>query len=158
MVTMPGVSSAFSLTTRPEEPLPIAFSPWARTGASPRFIRKRFACKAIDTSSLTYATKCDTPGCFASITSWGLHRLFWIPEGIEPGEGVYVQYHSEELYAILSLESHRSRTVLVGENLGTVPSYVNRAMTRHNIRKIYVLQYSIAPGAGSPCAPFQAAR
>ena len=83
----------------------------------------------------------------------GLHRLFWIPEGIEPSEGVYVQYHSEELYAILSLESHRSRTVLVGENLGTVPSFVNRAMTRHNIKKIYVLQYSIAPRNRRPLRP-----
>ena len=80
----------------------------------------------------------------------GLHRLFWIPNGIEPSEGVYVQYHPEEFYAILNLESHRSRTVLVGENLGTVPGYVNRAMTRHNIKKIHVLQYSISPGSRRP--------
>ena len=83
----------------------------------------------------------------------GLHRLFWIPKGIEPKDGVYVHYHPEELYAILSLESHRSRTVLVGENLGTVPSSVNRAMTRHNIKKIYVLQYSIAPRSRPPLRP-----
>ena len=83
----------------------------------------------------------------------GLHRLFWIPKGIQPSEGVYVQYHPEEFYALLNLESHRSRTVLVGENLGTVPSYVNRAMTRHNVRKIHVLQYSMVPGSRRPLRP-----
>ena len=75
----------------------------------------------------------------------GLHRLFWIPEGMEPSKGVYVRYAADELYAILSLESHRHKCLLVGENLGTVPPYVNEAMTRHNIQCMYVTQYEITP-------------
>ena len=39
----------------------------------------------------------------------GLHRLFWIPAGLTGDKGVYVEYPAEELYAILSLESHRYR-------------------------------------------------
>ncbi len=31
----------------------------------------------------------------------------------------------------------------MGENLGTVPAYVNRAMSRHNVHKMYVLQYEL---------------
>lgn len=72
-----------------------------------------------------------------------LHRLFWIPAGMEPADGVYVQYRADELYAILSLESHRHRTAIVGENLGTVPKYVNSTMNRHNIRRMFVVQYEL---------------
>ncbi|MDD5703054.1 MAG: 4-alpha-glucanotransferase, partial [Dehalococcoidales bacterium] len=46
------------------------------------------------------------------------HRLFWIPEGMENREGVYVNYRSEELYAILALESCRHQSVIIGEDLG----------------------------------------
>lgn len=75
----------------------------------------------------------------------GLHRLFWIPNGLEPREGVYVRYADEELYAILNVESHRHRAGIVGENLGTVPPYVDASMTRHNIHGMYVLQYELQP-------------
>lgn len=63
----------------------------------------------------------------------GLHRLYWIPEGHDARDGVYVRYHAEELYAILSLESHREQCWIIGENLGTVPTYVNTAMSRHGL-------------------------
>jgi 4-alpha-glucanotransferase len=61
-----------------------------------------------------------------------------------------VGYRSEELYAILCLESHRQRTTLVGENLGTVPPAVNTALSRHGIRKMYVVQYEAQPLAARP--------
>ena len=73
----------------------------------------------------------------------GLHRIFWIPQGMGAGEGVYVRYNAEELYAILSLESQRSRTVIVGEDLGIVPSYVRPAMTRHGLKRMYIFYYEL---------------
>lgn len=74
-----------------------------------------------------------------------LHRLFWIPHGLEARQGVYVRYHAEEWYALLCLESHRHHVTLVGENLGTVPHYVNRAMTQRRLHRMYVLQYELSP-------------
>jgi len=74
----------------------------------------------------------------------GLHRLFWIPRGLEAGQGVYVRYPAEELYAILALESHRHKTVIVGEDLGTVPPEVKPAMNRHGLYRLYVLPYELA--------------
>jgi 4-alpha-glucanotransferase len=79
-----------------------------------------------------------------------MHRLFWVPDGMSAKEGVYVTYPHEELYAILSLESHRARTAIVGEDLGTVPKDVRRAMRDHGLRRSYVLQYELRPGHGSP--------
>jgi len=75
----------------------------------------------------------------------GLHRLYWVPHGFPASSGAYVRYRSEELYAILSVESHRHKAMLVGENLGTVPPEVNQSMARHGLRRMYVLQYEQQP-------------
>jgi len=77
----------------------------------------------------------------------GLHRLYWIPHGFGATEGVYVHYPAEEFYAILSLESHRHQARIVGENLGTVPPYVNSALARHGIHGMHVSQFCIADPA-----------
>ena len=37
----------------------------------------------------------------------GLHRAYWVPEGFDATDGVYVHYRAPEFYAILNLESHR---------------------------------------------------
>ena len=73
----------------------------------------------------------------------GLHRLFWIPENCEPNEGVYVKYPAEELYAILSIESHRHQVAVIGENLGTVPNYVNKMMQKRHLASMNILQYEL---------------
>jgi 4-alpha-glucanotransferase len=75
----------------------------------------------------------------------GVYRLYWIPQGHEATEGVYVRYPCTELCAILALESHRHRAAIVGENLGTVPAVVNAAMRRSGILGMYVLQYECQP-------------
>jgi 4-alpha-glucanotransferase len=86
-----------------------------------------------------------------------LHRLYWIPNGFSAAEGAYVTYRADELYALFCLESHRHRTMLVGENLGTVPPEVNAAMERHRLRKMYVVQYEqrTDPKAALPLPPRQ---
>lgn len=71
----------------------------------------------------------------------GLHRLYWIPDGFDGDQGVYVRYPTEELYAILCLESQRSSTAVVGEDLGTVPGYVRQRMADHGLRRMYVSQF-----------------
>lgn len=73
------------------------------------------------------------------------HRVFWIPPGGDAKDGVYVRYHAEELYAIFCLESTRHQTMLVGEDLGTVPPEVPIAMARHNFHRMYVVQYELKP-------------
>lgn len=79
----------------------------------------------------------------------GLHHLYWVPAGMPATHGVYVRYPAEEMYAILSLESHRRRCGVVGENLGTVPPYVNDSMGRHGVSGLYVVQYEAPSGAGA---------
>lgn len=76
-----------------------------------------------------------------------LQRLFWIPRGMEAANGVYVSYPMEELFAVLSLESHRHQSIIVGENLGTVAPEIGEAMERHDIQGMYVVQYELQPGS-----------
>ncbi|PPD59009.1 4-alpha-glucanotransferase [Dehalogenimonas etheniformans] len=75
-----------------------------------------------------------------------LHRLYWIPEGTGAKEGVYVRYAAEEMYAILCLEALRANAVIVGEDLGLVPSIVRRSMQRHNLKRSYIAQYEMLAG------------
>jgi 4-alpha-glucanotransferase len=75
----------------------------------------------------------------------GLHRLFWIPRGVEPRHGAYVGYRADEWYALLSIEAHRAGAAVVGEDLGTVPGYVRRAMRRHRFHTSYVIQFETDP-------------
>ncbi len=73
----------------------------------------------------------------------GLHRQFWIPAGLAAGDGVYVRYEPEEMYAILCLEAHRRQALIVGEDLGLVPAEVRRSMSRHGILRSYIAQYEM---------------
>lgn len=65
-------------------------------------------------------------------------RLFWIPRGRPASEGTYVQYPFDELLAIVALESVRSKTLVIGEDLGTVPDWV-----REQLAKARVLSYRV---------------
>jgi 4-alpha-glucanotransferase len=75
----------------------------------------------------------------------GLHRLYWVPPEHDARYGAYVRYNAQEIYAILTLESHRQQCWIVGENLGTVPSYVNEAMSRHGLGRMYVALFQNSP-------------
>jgi 4-alpha-glucanotransferase len=74
----------------------------------------------------------------------GMHRAFWVPEGFSAAEGLYVHHRAEEYYAVLSLESHRHQVEIVGENLGTVPDYVNQALLRHKLLGMDVGQFGVS--------------
>ena len=81
------------------------------------------------------------------------YRLFIIPESMETRDGVYLHYDHEEAFAILSLESHRNRCRLVGENLGTVPPAVNKALATHDMAPLYVAQYEVQPRPAAALRP-----
>ena len=73
----------------------------------------------------------------------GLHRMYFIPDGFPMDQGTYVEYPAEELYAVLSLESHHHQTMLIGEDLGNVPPCVPEAMKKHGIGGMFVQQFEL---------------
>lgn len=82
----------------------------------------------------------------------GLHRFYWIPHGFAATQGVYVRYRAEEFYAILTLESHRHEAQIVGENLGTVPPYVNASLAKHKIHGMHVSQFTVSANPANALA------
>ena len=80
----------------------------------------------------------------------GLHRLFWVPDGMDAADGVYVRYATEEQFAVVAIESHRAGCVVVGEDLGTVPDEVRDAMDRHRVLRSYVAEFAMPGGPGQP--------
>lgn len=67
-----------------------------------------------------------------------LCRLFWIPRGKPASLGTYVHYPFEDLLSIIALESVRSKSLVIGEDLGTVPDWV-----REQLSKAGVLSYRV---------------
>jgi 4-alpha-glucanotransferase len=52
----------------------------------------------------------------------GLRRLWLTPHGASAAQGAYLQYPFEDMLRLITLESFRARAIVVGEDLGTVPS------------------------------------
>ena len=78
-------------------------------------------------------------------------RLFWIPRGRPASEGTYVQYPFEDLLAIVALESVRSKTLIIGEDLGTVPDWVREQLAKAKVLSYRVFYFERRPdGAMKP--------
>ncbi|MCU1401606.1 MAG: 4-alpha-glucanotransferase [Acidimicrobiales bacterium] len=83
----------------------------------------------------------------------GLFRLWWVPEGRGAAHGAYVRYPSDDLLAILALESHRARAVVIGEDLGTVEERAQAALAAHNVLSYKLLWFEDAhPSRWNPKA------
>ena len=84
----------------------------------------------------------------------GLQRLFWIPDGMDPLDGVYVRQPLEELLAVVCIEASFGGAAVVGEDLGTVDPGIVEAMRRHGLHGMYVGQFEVpedaAEGFGLP--------
>ncbi|MDQ3338907.1 MAG: 4-alpha-glucanotransferase [Myxococcota bacterium] len=83
----------------------------------------------------------------------GLFRLYCVPEGHPATDGVYLRYPSDELLAIVVLESHRNQCAVAGEDLGTVPPHVRPAMKRHGMFRLHVGQWFFPSKPGDAPAP-----
>lgn len=80
-----------------------------------------------------------------------LSRLYLIPVGRPASEGAYLTYPSEAMFAVLRIESHRARCMVIGEDLGTQPPHFSELLDRNGCYGYRVLYFErFGDGAFKP--------
>ena len=85
-----------------------------------------------------------------------LFRLFWVPRGLTAAAGAYVQYPADDLLRLLALESTRAQTLVIGEDLGTVPDYVREQFAAYRILsyRVFYFERNWEEGSFKPPATY----
>ncbi len=68
-----------------------------------------------------------------------LFRLFWIAEGLMAADGVYVRYPFHDMLRSLASVSQARHAIVIGEDLGVVPSGFREVMQQTEIQSYRVL-------------------
>jgi len=131
---------------------PDAFNPQGQNWQLPPLIPERLRETGYQLFIDTLQKSCRPAGALRVDHVMGLFRLFWIPQGKSPAAGAYVRYNWEELLGVLALESVRHQTLIIGEDLGTVPGYIRETLAREQIFS-YRLFYFERTANGRFCAP-----
>lgn len=71
----------------------------------------------------------------------GFMRLWVTPVGAEPRDGAYLAYPLDDLLRLTALESHRHHAIVIGEDLGTVPTGFRDRLARTGIYGMSVLWF-----------------
>ncbi len=80
----------------------------------------------------------------------GLQRLYWIPEGNSAIDGAYVAYPFRELLEGVVEESWISRTIVIGEDLGTVAPGFTDTIVRAGLLSYQVFYFTAQDGVWIP--------
>jgi (1->4)-alpha-D-glucan 1-alpha-D-glucosylmutase len=75
-----------------------------------------------------------------------LQRLFLIPEHAPAAQGAYVAYPFEAMLAVLRIESHRARALVIAEDLGTSPEGFSDAIMGSGVLSYRVLSFERGEG------------
>jgi 4-alpha-glucanotransferase len=77
-----------------------------------------------------------------------LLRLWWVVKGDTAKQGGYVYYPVDDLLAILALESHRHQSLVIGEDLGTVPEEIRTKLAENGVYSYRVFFFEQAEDGG----------
>jgi 4-alpha-glucanotransferase len=71
----------------------------------------------------------------------GLNRLWLVPDGASSENGAYLRYPMQDLLRLIALESWRYRSIVIGEDLGTVPAGFDTQLAQAGLLGIRVLLF-----------------
>jgi 4-alpha-glucanotransferase len=123
-----GVFSTAASIGAPPDPLAPQGQNWGLPPLNPVILRNQGYAHFIDLlrSNMEYS------GALRIDHVMSLMRLWWCPYE-KSGQGAYVSYPAEDLFAILRLESERQKCLIIGEDLGIVPDAVRSHLNESGI-------------------------
>ncbi|MBB2205483.1 4-alpha-glucanotransferase [Gluconacetobacter takamatsuzukensis] len=121
----------------PPDPLGPLGQNWGLTTFSPSALRAHGYRAFLDTLRATLTRQ----GGIRIDHVMGLERLWVIPEGASAADGAYLSFPGQELMRLVALESHRHQAVVIGEDLGTVPTGFRARAARRAIMGMNVLWF-----------------
>lgn len=129
---VPGVSVG-----APPDPLGPLGQNWGLPPFNPRTLEEQglLAFRTLVSSNMRHA------GAIRIDHAFQLQRLFVVPDGMSAAEGVYIHYPFDSLLAVLRLESHRARALVIAEDLGTGPEGFSEAIMRSDILSYRILNF-----------------
>lgn len=71
----------------------------------------------------------------------GLGRLWVIPDGAAPTDGVYLRQPIDDLIRLIVLEAHRAKALVIAEDLGVVPPGFRDSLTERHLLGMRVLPF-----------------
>ena len=78
----------------------------------------------------------------------GLARLWVLPDGASPADGVYLHFPVDDMLRLIRLESHLNRAIVLGEDLGTLPDGFQSRISSAGMLGMRVLWFERAMDEG----------
>jgi 4-alpha-glucanotransferase len=78
----------------------------------------------------------------------GLQRLFLVPAGMSPADGLYIRAPLEALTALIAQASVEFQCIVVGEDLGTVPDHFRETMKDWGVWSYHVMLFERSSDGG----------
>jgi 4-alpha-glucanotransferase len=110
---------------------------WGLAPLSPAGLKKR----NLEPFARDIAAQMRHAGAIRIDHAMGLQRVFWIPGAAKPSGGSYVRYPLNLLLEKLAEASHEHRTVVIGEDLGTVPEGFRDRMCEAEVQSYRVMLF-----------------
>jgi 4-alpha-glucanotransferase len=120
---------------------PDVFNPagqdWGLTTFSPKGLRE----SGFDGFVATLRAAMRYAGGMRLDHAMGLRRLWVIPRGGSPADGVYLDYPFEEMMRLIVRESRAHHCIVIAEDLGTVPAGFRPQLARRSLYGMRVLWF-----------------
>ncbi len=137
----PDLYTAGASVGAPPDPLALQGQDWGIPPMLPDVLRER----AYQPIAELFSSNMGRGGALRIDHVMVLFRLWWVPAGQPSSAGSYVYYRLDDLFAILALESHRRQCLVIGEDLGTVPEEIRKAMPDYGVWSYRVFYFEHAP-------------
>jgi 4-alpha-glucanotransferase len=129
---------------------PDRFNPGGQRWGLPAFVPDRLRLAGYEPMVATCRAALRHGGGLRIDHILGFFRQWWVPDGATPEEGAYVRQPTEELLAVLAIESTRAGAIVIGEDLGTVPPGIRRRLAAANILSTRLALFESRPPARWP--------